>query len=63
MRMDASPDSGREGVLETFGKAKNLGIRGSSGLAFSFIIFPILVPCIVGAILVFNSIRRLSKYY
>lgn len=57
------PDSGREGVLETFGKAKNLGIRGSSTLAFSFIIFPILVPCIGGAIRVFNSIRRLSKYY
>ncbi len=50
-------------MLEIFGKAKNLGIRGSSTLAFSFIIFPILVPCIVGAMLVFNSLRGLAECY
>lgn len=56
-------DLNEEDVFNIFCKAKNLGVRGSSVLAFSFIIFPILVPCVVGAISVFNSIRGFAKYY
>lgn len=56
-------NSDNEDVLKIFGKAKGYGVRGSGMFAFSFIIFPIIVPSIAGAISIFNSIRGFAKYY
>jgi len=52
-----------EDIQETFGKAKSKGISGSSAFASSFIVFPIVVPSLVGAVLIFNSFRGFAKYY